>query len=421
MKKGRFANGMMILLIAVIFLGCLAAAGMTLGWFDTAQTASLTRIQGTVELCRDGLVFPVTADTPLRDGDRVICQTGGSATIQIDNTFLTMDEESELDISQCAPFSADILSGEVFAQVQTPITLSFDGSSLSLSQTVAAIHAQSGIVGVFSGSVDTASAMQRLRFVNGERLPAEALTIDSLSDFTLGQLRGKNLCFTDAELDRLAAQRQQALQELLNPTTEPTENSYTEPTAGEETMPTVATVPPTVPTETAPPLPTQPAAEPTEPTQPTTKPTEPTTAPTEPTKPAGGSCTISIRCDTILQNLESLDQSKLEFVPKDGILLPTVQVSFSGGETVFDILKRACDAAGISLEYSYTPVFDSYYIEGIGHIYEKDCGELSGWLYKVNGEFPNYSCSAYPVSDGDTIVFCYSCKGFGSDVGAPGL
>ncbi len=418
MKKGRFANGIMVLLIAVIFLGCLAAAGKTLGWFDTAQTAALTRIQGTVELRRDGLVFPVTADTPLCDGDRVICQTGGSATIQLDDTFLTLGAESELDISQCAPFSADILSGEVFAQVQTPVTLSFDGSSLSLSQTVAAIHAQSGVVSVFSGSVDTASAGQRLRFVNGERLPAEALPIESLSDFTLGLLRGKNLCFTDADLDRLAAQRQQALQDLLNPTTEPTENSHTEPTAGEETAPTVATVPPTGPTETAPPLPTQPA---TEPTVPTTQPTEPTAAPTEPTKPAGGSCTISIRCDTILQNLESLDQSKLEFVPQDGILLPTVQVSFSGGETAFDILKRACDAAGISLEYSYTPVFDSYYIEGIGHIYEKDCGELSGWLYKVNGEFPNFSCSEYRISDGDSIVFCYSCNGFGSDVGAPGL
>lgn len=416
MKKGRFANGMMILLIAVIFLGCLAAAGMTLGWFDTAQTAALTRIQGNVELCRDGLVIPVTADTPLRNGDRVICQTGGSATIQINNTFLTMDEESELDIFQCAPFSADILSGEVFAQVQTPITLSFDSNSLSLSQTVAAIHAQNGIVSVFSGSVDTASAGQRLRFVSGKRLPAEAMPMESLSDFTLGLLRGKNLCFPDGELDRLAAQRQQVLQELLNPTTEPTE-SNTEPTVGEETAPTTATVPPTVPTETAPTLP----AQPTEPPQPTTQPTEPTPAPTEPTKPAGGSCTISIRCDTILQNLDSLDQGKLEFVPQDGILLPTVRVSFSGGETVFDILKRACDAAGISLEYSYTPVFDSYYIEGIGHIYEKDCGELSGWLYKVNGEFPNDGCSAYPVSDGDTIVFCYSCKGLGSDVGAPEL
>lgn len=53
----------------------------------------------------------------------------------------------------------------------------------------------------------------------------------------------------------------------------------------------------------------------------------------------------------------------------------------------------------------------------INHLYEFDCGKESGWMYKVNGWFPNYGCSACKVENGDDIVWCYTCKGFGKDVG----
>ena len=66
-------------------------------------------------------------------------------------------------------------------------------------------------------------------------------------------------------------------------------------------------------------------------------------------------------------------------------------------------------------------MYDSYYIEGINHLYEFDCGEQSGWMYKVNEWFPNYGCSSYELSDGDVIVWCYTCKGLGTDVGAERL
>lgn len=51
------------------------------------------------------------------------------------------------------------------------------------------------------------------------------------------------------------------------------------------------------------------------------------------------------------------------------------------------------------------------------HLYEFDCGNESGWMYKVNGWFPNYGCSSYYLEDGDVIVWTYSCKGLGADVG----
>ena len=101
----------------------------------------------------------------------------------------------------------------------------------------------------------------------------------------------------------------------------------------------------------------------------------------------------------------------------NGVILATSSVQFYDGETVFDVLKRACKAAGIQLEYSWTPMYDSYYIEGINHLYEFDCGLESGWMYKVNGWLPNYGCSKYTLEDGDAIVWCYTCNGLGADVG----
>lgn len=129
-------------------------------------------------------------------------------------------------------------------------------------------------------------------------------------------------------------------------------------------------------------------------------------------------CTITIRCDTIFDNVDSLEEAKLPYVPEDGEILPVITVEFTPGETVFDVLKRVCEAGNLQIEYSWTPLYDSYYIEGINHLYEFDCGFESGWMYKVNGWFPNYGCSAYELKGGEEIVWAYTCVGLGMDLGA---
>lgn len=129
-------------------------------------------------------------------------------------------------------------------------------------------------------------------------------------------------------------------------------------------------------------------------------------------------CTITIRCNTIFDNVNSFEEAKLPYVPEDGEILPVIAVEFTPGETVFAVLKRVCEAADLQIEYSWTPIYDSYYIEGINHIYEFDCGFESGWMYKVNGRFPNYGCSAYELQGGEEIVWEYTCVGLGADLGA---
>ncbi len=129
-------------------------------------------------------------------------------------------------------------------------------------------------------------------------------------------------------------------------------------------------------------------------------------------------CTISIACNTILNNMSMLDKSKRSIVPADGWILKTVTVEFTTGETVFEVLERATKKYGIQMEYSYTPLYGSYYIEGIYNLYEFDCGNLSGWMYSVNGSFPNFGCSKYVLKDGDVIEWVYTCD-LGADVGNP--
>lgn len=128
-------------------------------------------------------------------------------------------------------------------------------------------------------------------------------------------------------------------------------------------------------------------------------------------------CTITIVCDTILDNLDNLEEEKAPYVPKNAVILPKTQVSFTEGDTVFEVLQKVCAAAELQIEYSWTPMYNSYYIEGINHLYEFDCGNESGWMYKVNEWFPNYGCSAYTLKNGDDIVWCYTCNGLGADVG----
>lgn len=127
-------------------------------------------------------------------------------------------------------------------------------------------------------------------------------------------------------------------------------------------------------------------------------------------------CTFSIECSTILNNWNDLKESKAEFVPADGWILYPSEIEFYEGETVFDVLKRVCNEAGIQMESEWTPMYNSYYVSGINNLYEFDCGKDSGWMYCVNGWYPNYGCSKYTLEDGDTVEWRYTCD-LGRDVG----
>ena len=128
-------------------------------------------------------------------------------------------------------------------------------------------------------------------------------------------------------------------------------------------------------------------------------------------------CTLEIRCDTLLENLDKLTDGKAALVPEDGTLLPVTEVEFTGGNSVFDVFRQTLKNEKIHFEYVDASAYDSIYIEGIGNLYEFDCGSQSGWMYSVNGVYPGLGCSGYTLADGDVIVFSYTMD-LGADLGA---
>ncbi len=133
-------------------------------------------------------------------------------------------------------------------------------------------------------------------------------------------------------------------------------------------------------------------------------------------------CFVTIDCRNIQKNLSSLKKGKQSFVPKNGFILENAAVTLSKGKTAFDALKKACgenvctdnckycQKSGIQIESSYTPAYKSYYVEGIHQLYEKDCGSLSGWMYNVDGTYPDVSSSVYNLKGGEKITFAYTAS-----------
>lgn len=128
---------------------------------------------------------------------------------------------------------------------------------------------------------------------------------------------------------------------------------------------------------------------------------------TNSTIPKSITCTVSIDCSSVLDNMDNLKQGHETFVPHDGIIMNTTSVTVSGTATVYDAVKLACDKNGVTMNVSSSGF--GKYIAGFNNIDEKDCGAASGWKYKVNGTYPSKSCDKYKLNNGDSIVFLYTC------------
>lgn len=131
-------------------------------------------------------------------------------------------------------------------------------------------------------------------------------------------------------------------------------------------------------------------------------------------KPENKTVTIAISCKTAINN--GLNKKPgFSHLPSNGIILQNMKVEFNEGDTVFDILVKVTRKKGIHMEYRGSG--SNTYIEGINNLYEFDGGSNSGWMYNVNGVYPNYGVGAYKVKSSDVIKFNYTCN-LGADLGA---
>jgi len=129
--------------------------------------------------------------------------------------------------------------------------------------------------------------------------------------------------------------------------------------------------------------------------------------------------TLTVRVDNLLNNMHLLNREKHELVPADGVIFHA-EVTAYEGESVFNVLQREMRRARIHMAARFTPIYNSAYVEAINNLYEFDAGELSGWMYSVNGLFPGFGSSRYQLKPGDVIEWHFTCD-LGRDLGAYGL
>lgn len=420
MKRKTLYNILMFAAIAAIAAGALLLAGRHLGWFDKVQEdaaapASVTVCKGLSVITRSGIATELSGQTQLRDGD-VLSVTSGTICLSAGNNSLLLGEGGKLTVLSAAgdTMKLTLNEGEAFCQGDANgFTLCCGDTALSVVDSILICSVRTGTqtVHLLSGSVSDGTlditAGQTCSYVGVAR-DLKTLDLRALSSFSLQCALDCNqtLVCTARELQGILDERSASV-EHTNPTDGVTISDPAKPNSGSTTSTPPAGTDSTPTTNDKPSSP---------PPSSDGKPAD--KEPDDPSTPAVTlRATIEIRCDTILNNMDALTPGLDVYVPANGIILPTTTVTFTDGESVYDVLKRVCDQNGIQIEASWTPVYGSYYVEGINHLYEFSCGNLSGWMYKVNGWFPNYGCSEYKLSDGDSIVWCYTCQGLGSDVG----
>ena len=77
------------------------------------------------------------------------------------------------------------------------------------------------------------------------------------------------------------------------------------------------------------------------------------------------------------------------------------EVELSENASVYDALVKLASKNNKKVSGS------SSYITGIGDLYEKDYGPLSGWMYKVNGTSPQKGAGSYKLSNNDQVLWYY--------------
>ncbi len=115
---------------------------------------------------------------------------------------------------------------------------------------------------------------------------------------------------------------------------------------------------------------------------------------------------IRISCRAILSHRDLWKSGLETIIPEDGIFYDG-EYTWREGLTVYDVLRAVCDAEDIALDSQFTLIYGTYYIRGIGNLYEFDCGSGSGWKYSVNSDMPGVGCSGYKLKAGDMIEFFY--------------
>lgn len=118
-----------------------------------------------------------------------------------------------------------------------------------------------------------------------------------------------------------------------------------------------------------------------------------------------GNASMLISCKSVA--------GKNEYAPENGYILENISYEIYEGDTVYSLFLRVMKENKIQFENSGSEKLA--YIAGINYLYEFDFGDLSGWVYTVNGEQVSVGCSECKIYDGDVIEWHYTVD-LGKDI-----
>ncbi|WP_026907082.1 DUF4430 domain-containing protein [Paucisalibacillus globulus] len=127
---------------------------------------------------------------------------------------------------------------------------------------------------------------------------------------------------------------------------------------------------------------------------------------------------VAVASNQASAQLKGEQQHTVEYsiVISDGeVPLSSYDVEITEGDTVLDALVKATEGKQIDLAYSGQD--DGAYVEGIDGVFEFDRGPGSGWMYRVNGIFPNRGAGVIKLVPGDQVEWLYTTD-LGQDIGA---
>lgn len=96
--------------------------------------------------------------------------------------------------------------------------------------------------------------------------------------------------------------------------------------------------------------------------------------------------------------------------------LPPTEMEINDGDTVLKALINITKKHKIQMDYRGGQGSTAY-IEGIANVYEFDRGQGSGWMYRVNGIFPDRGAGVVPLMAGDRVEWLYTTN-LGVDLNA---
>ncbi|MGE5455351.1 MAG: DUF4430 domain-containing protein [Methylocystaceae bacterium] len=102
----------------------------------------------------------------------------------------------------------------------------------------------------------------------------------------------------------------------------------------------------------------------------------------------------------------NVEQISITAVGENQTIFALESLPIQTDESVFAVTKRAAEKVGIKL--TTEGFYVTAYIAGIGDLKEFDRGPTSGWLYRVNGQYPNIGAGMYKLKPGDRIEWIYS-------------